>query len=139
MSHLEIGLSTSYYAYFAYLLGGLIRKLGCRIRPYEMVRGKTDEVIKKSIGILESAFLGNRPMDSAVAEAIALFDTIDRIEGKKPRIAIFGDLYVRDNDIMNQSLIHDIEENGCEVITTPYTDLVKIMIENVIRRINRPR
>ena len=134
LSHIEIGLSTSYYAYFAYLLGGLIRKLGCRIRPYEIVRGKTDEVIKKSIGILESAFLGNRPMDSAVAEAIALFDTIDRIEGKKPRIAIFGDLYVRDNDIMNQRLIHDIEENGCEVITTPYTDLVKIMIENVIRR-----
>ena len=35
---------------------------------------------------------------------------------------------------MNQNLIHDIEENGGEVITTPYTDLVKITIENVIRR-----
>ena len=35
---------------------------------------------------------------------------------------------------MNQNLIHDIEENGGEVITTPYTDLIRITIENVIRR-----
>ena len=134
LSHLEIALSTSYYAYFAYLLGGLIRKLGCKIRPYETIRGKTDEAIAKSIRILEPAFLGNRPMDAAVIEAIGLFDEIERTEGKKPLVAIFGDLYVRDNDIMNQRLIHDIEANGGEVLTTPYTDLVKITIENVIRR-----
>lgn len=134
LTHLDIAVSTSYHAYFAYLLGGLIRKVGCRIRPYEIIRGKTDEAIEKSIRILEPAFLGNRSLDSAVTEVIALFDAIEWAERKKPRIAIFGDLYVRDNDIMNQKLIHDIEENGGEVITTPYTDMVKINIENVIRR-----
>jgi predicted nucleotide-binding protein (sugar kinase/HSP70/actin superfamily) len=134
LSHLEIAISTSYYAYFAYLLGGLIRKLGCKIRPYETIRGQTDEAIEKSIRILEPAFLGNRPIDAAVTEAISLFDKIERKAGTRPRVAIFGDLYVRDNDIMNQNLIHTIEENGGEVITTPYTDLVKITIENMIRR-----
>jgi predicted nucleotide-binding protein (sugar kinase/HSP70/actin superfamily) len=134
LTHLEIAVSTSYYAYFAYLLGGLIRKLGCKIRPYEIIKGATDEAIEKSIRILEPAFLGKRPMDAAVTEAISLFDKIGRKAGNKPRVAIFGDLYVRDNDIMNQNLIHDIEENGGEVVTTPYTDLVKITIENVIRR-----
>jgi predicted CoA-substrate-specific enzyme activase len=134
LSHLEIAVSTSYYAYFAYLLGGLIRKVGCKIRPYEVIRGETDEAIKKSIRILETAFLGKRSMDGAVADAISLFDKIERKEGRKPGVAIFGDLYVRDNDIMNQNLINTIEENGGEVITTPYTDLVKITNENVIRR-----
>ncbi|MEI7664143.1 MAG: acyl-CoA dehydratase activase-related protein, partial [Bacteroidota bacterium] len=134
LTHLEIAVSTSYFAYFAYLLGGLIRKVGCRIRPYEIVKGATDAAIEKSLHILEPAFLGNRPMDDAVSEAIALFDAVERTEGRKPLVAIFGDLYVRDNDVMNQNLIHDIEENGGEVITTPYTDLVKITIENVIRR-----
>ena len=134
LTHLEIAYSTSYYAYFAYLLGGLIRKLGCRIRPYEINRGATDNAIEKSILILETAFLGQRPMDAAVTKVISLFDKIDRKPGNRPRVAIFGDLYVRDNDIMNQNLIHDIEENGGEVVTTPYTDLVKIMIENMIRR-----
>ncbi|MFZ4562272.1 MAG: acyl-CoA dehydratase activase [Bacteroidales bacterium] len=134
LSHLEIAVSTSYYAYFAYLLGGLIRKVGCKIRPYEVIAGETDETIAKSIGLLETAFLGNRSMDAAVSEVIALFDKIRQKKVKKPAVAIFGDLYVRDNDIMNQDLIRDIEENGGEVITTPYTDLVKITIENVIRR-----
>jgi len=134
LTHLEIAVSTSYYAYFAYLLGGLIRKLGCRIRPYEIVSGQTNETIDKSIRILEPAFLGDRPMDTAVNEVIALFDKIEQKPGKKPLVAIFGDLYVRDNDVMNQNLIDDIERNGGEVITTPYTDLVKITIENQIRR-----
>ncbi|MFH1936261.1 MAG: acyl-CoA dehydratase activase-related protein, partial [Bacteroidota bacterium] len=133
-SHLEIAVSTSYYAYFAYLLGGLIRKLGCKIRPYEITKGETDTAIEKSVRILRVAFLGDRPMDDAVSEVISLFDKIERREGNRPKIAIFGDLYVRDNDIMNQELIRTIEENGGEVITTPYTDLVKITIENVIRR-----
>jgi predicted nucleotide-binding protein (sugar kinase/HSP70/actin superfamily) len=88
----------------------------------------------KSIRILEPAFLGKRPMDAAVTEVVSLFDKIRRKEGSKPRVAIFGDLYVRDNDIMNQNLIKTIEENGGEVITTPYSDLVKITIENQIRR-----
>ena len=134
LTHLEIAVSTSYYAYFAYLLGGLIRKVGCKIRPYETIKGQTDEAIEKSIRILEPAFLGSRPMDAAVAEAISLFDGIGQKAGKRNRVAIFGDLYVRDNDIMNQNLIREIEDNGGEVITTPYTDLVKITIENQIRR-----
>jgi predicted nucleotide-binding protein (sugar kinase/HSP70/actin superfamily) len=134
LTHLEIAVSTSYYAYFAYLLGGLIRKLGCRIRPYEVKTGQTNETIEKSIRILETAFLGDRPMDAAVNEVIALFDKIEQKHGKKLLVAIFGDLYVRDNDVMNQNLIDDIERNGGEVITTPYTDLVKITIENQIRR-----
>ena len=134
LTHLEIAYSTGYYAYFAYLLGGLIRKMGCKIRPYEIRRGETEAAIQKSIGLLETAFLGKRQIDAAVNEAVSLFDKIERKPGTKPLVAIFGDLYVRDNDIMNQDLIHDIEENGGEVVTTPYTDLVKITIENVIRR-----
>ena len=134
LTHLEIALSTGYHAYFAYLLGGLIRKLGCRIRPYEINKGETDDAIQKSIRILESGFLGNKALDASVAGVISLFDRIGRKPGKKPLVAIFGDLYVRDNDVMNQGLIHDIEEHGGEVITTPYSDLVKITIENVIRR-----
>jgi len=35
---------------------------------------------------------------------------------------------------MNQKLIRTIEETGGEVITTPYTDLLKMSLDNVIRR-----
>ena len=53
---------------------------------------------------------------------------------RKPLVAIFGDLYVRDNDIMNQDLIGAIEEAGGEALVTPYHDYTKIIIENIFRR-----
>ncbi|NQV01189.1 MAG: CoA activase, partial [Bacteroidia bacterium] len=134
LTHLEISFGAGYYAYFAYLLGGLIRKLGCKIRPYEINKGETDDTIMQSIGILEEAFLGNRNIEEAILEIISGFKQIEKAEGDRPGVAIFGDLYVRDNDIMNQHLIQSIEQAGGEAITTPYTDLVKINIENVLRR-----
>jgi predicted CoA-substrate-specific enzyme activase len=134
LTHLEISVSACYYAYFAYLIGGLIRMVGCKIRPYEIKKGETDRIIKESIKILEEAFLGRKSMDKAVPEVIGLFDRIPRCEGEKPKIALFGDFYVCDNDVMNQDLNHTIEEAGGEVLTTPYTDFIKMSLDNVIRR-----
>ena len=134
LTHLEISLSACYYAYFAYLLGGLIRMVGYRIRPYEINKGDTDRVLKETVGILEEAFLGKKSMEKAVSEVICRFDRIPRTRGNKPKVALFGDFYICDNDIMNQDLSHTIEESGGEVITTPYTDLVKMSLDNVIRR-----
>ena len=45
----------------------------------------------------------------------------------RPKVAIFGDIYARDNDVFNQNLVRFIEENGGEAITTPYSEYVKIM------------
>ena len=45
---------------------------------------------------------------------------------RRPRVAIFGDLYVRDNDIFNQQLLRAIEDAGAEAVTTPYADYVDI-------------
>jgi len=133
-THLEISLGACYYAYFAYMLGGLVRMTACRIRPYEINKGETDHAITESVGILEEAFLGIKPMDDAVSGVVSMFDKIGVREGHRPKVAIFGDLYVCDNDLMNQELNHAIEEAGGEVITTPYTDQVKMAVENIIRR-----
>ncbi len=134
ISHLDISLSACYHAYFAYMIGGLIRRLGCKIRPYELNKGQTNEVITASIKLLEQAFLGNQDMEKTVNEAVALFDEIPRTEGNRPKVALFGDFYVCDNDIMNQDLNQAIEDAGGEVITIPYSDYVKINRDNVVRR-----
>ena len=134
LTHLEISLSACYYAYFAYLLGGLMRMTGCKIRPYELNKGETDHTITENIRILESAFLGKKSMDKAVSEVTYMFDRIPRREGKNPKVALFGDFYVCDNDVMNQKLNHIIEEAGGEVITTPYTDFIRMSLDNIMRR-----
>jgi hypothetical protein len=34
--------------YLAYMFGGMLRRMGCRVRPYERVSGSTDSVIKEA-------------------------------------------------------------------------------------------
>jgi predicted CoA-substrate-specific enzyme activase len=134
LTHLEISLSACYYAFFAYFLGGLIRMTGCRIRPYELHKGETDKVLTRTVGILEEAFLGKKSLEKAVTEVVKLFDRIPRLEGNRPKVALFGDFYVCDNDVMNQKLNHAIEDAGGEIITVPYTDFIRMSLDNIIRR-----
>ncbi len=125
----EISIRATVNAYFAYMFGGLLRRIGCKIRPYEVNRGETDKTIKKSVKILEKAFLGELSKDEALKQVMELFSKIERIAANRPKVAIFGDLYVRDNDVFNQGLIYAVEDAGGEVITTPYNEYVKIIAE----------
>ncbi|MEN8201844.1 MAG: acyl-CoA dehydratase activase [Bacteroidota bacterium] len=135
ISHREISLKATYYVYFAYMLGGLFHKTACRIRPYELVPGQTDEVFREVHKVLLKGFTGEHSMEKIIRMGMDLIEGISYDTSyRKPLVAIFGDLYVRDNDIMNQDLVGAIEEAGGEVLITPYHDYTKIMIENMFRR-----
>jgi len=116
------------------MFSGLLRRVGCRIRPYEVIPGETDRAIEESVNILMEAFLGKRRMELAVRDVTARFGQIDIVPARKPLVAIFGDFFVRDNDVMNQDLIHTIEKFGGEALNTPYSDFYKLISENVLRR-----
>ncbi len=138
LSLADISMKLPINTYFAYMFGGLIRKIGCKIRPYEKEKGATDKIIKKSIDILVDTFSGNRSKEDAIAEVVSYFEGIDISKESesmhRPKVAIFGDLYVRDNEVINQKLIHFIEENGGEVVTTPYSSYVKMVLKPYLRK-----
>jgi predicted CoA-substrate-specific enzyme activase len=125
----DISLQTAINAYLAYMFGGNIRKIGCMIRPYEKEKGRTNEVIRESFALLREAFREGKPKEKILEYIIGEFRKIETVRTERTKVAIFGDLYVRDNDLMNQDLIKIIEENGGEVITTPYSDYIKIIVE----------
>ena len=120
------------------MFGGLLKKMGCRIRPYETVPGTTDRVLRKSLTLLEGAFRFGRSKEAALEQVIAWFESIERrnedLSHPRPKVAIFGDLYVRDNELINQDLIHFIEANGGEVVTTPYSAYVKLISQPYLRK-----
>ena len=134
ITFLDMSVATAVDAYFAYMFGGLLRKAGCVIRPYETERGNTDRVIMESTAILARAFETKTPKETALRTVVDMLKGIPRSGGGRPKVAIFGDLYVRDNDVMNQNLVRVIEENGGEVITTPYSDYMKIIADPYIRK-----
>lgn len=134
MSFMDISLRLPVNTYFAYMFGGLIREIGCRIRPYEKERGATDRVIQGGVDILEDAFLGKRSKEEALADVISSFQRIEISSERKPKVAIFGDLYVRDNDVMNQDLIRFIESHNGEVIVTPYSAYVQMIARAYLKK-----
>ncbi len=125
----DISATLPLEVYLAYMFGGFMRRVGCRLRPYERRRGATDAAVQEGMAKLEEAFLGRRPKQAALAEAVAALAAVECVEnGARPEVAIFGDLYSRDNDVLNQGLVHFIEDHGGEVITTPYTSYVKMVV-----------
>lgn len=134
LTFIDISVRASINAYFSHMFGGMIRKMGCMIRPYELEKGATDRVIEKSVAILEDAFLGNRPKEEAVSQIVSRFEWIETRKEDRPKVAIFGDIYVRDNPVINQDLIRFIEDHGGEVITTPYTDMGKMIAPMYFRK-----
>ena len=127
LSFTDISIMASKNAYFAYMLGGMLRKIACKIRPYEIEIGQTDWVLNKAIKLLSDAFTGKRAVEKALDEIVTRFEWIDIREESRPKVAIFGDLYSRDNSVFNQDLIRFIEASGGEVITTPYTEYAKMI------------
>jgi predicted nucleotide-binding protein (sugar kinase/HSP70/actin superfamily) len=141
LSFAEISMRLPVNTYLAYMLGGMIRKIGCQIRPYERLQGAMDAAITAGIQLLESAFLGEIPKEKAVRQVAGLLAAVpadgagtgDR-RGVRTKVAIFGDLYSRDNDILNQDLIHFIERHGGEVVTLPYSSYVKMIARPYMRK-----
>ena len=134
MSMSDLSLKMPLQAYFAYMFGGYLRRLGCRLRPYETIPGQTDAAVCRAMTLLQAAFKGSSTYEQALTRVIALFDNITVVPERRPKVVIFGDLYARDNPSINQDLILFIEANGGEVLPTPYSDYLKMIAKSYLRK-----
>jgi predicted nucleotide-binding protein (sugar kinase/HSP70/actin superfamily) len=134
MTMTDISTRAAINAYFAYMLGGMLRRLGCRVRPYEREPGAADRAVEAGLVSLRTAFLGERDKLEALREVVARFRAIPTARRERPKVAIFGDLYVRDNEVFNQGLVSTIERHGGEVVTTPFNEYMKIIADLYFRK-----
>ncbi|MGD8267563.1 MAG: acyl-CoA dehydratase activase, partial [Desulfobacterales bacterium] len=130
----DISPRAAFNAVFAYMLGGLLRRVACRLRPYERQAGEVDRVLDLSLEILYEAFMGRAKKQDALEAVIERFTKIPINPGQRPKVAVFGDLYSRDNRVMNQDLIRFIERHGGEVVTTPYSEYARMIANPYFRK-----
>ena len=134
ITYLDFSIKIAVNAYFAYMFGGLLRKSGCRLRPYEKIKGSTNRAIEQAMNILYDCFRNGTSKDTALEKVIELLEDIVIYEGNKPKVAVIGDIYARDNHVFNQDLIKTIEDNGGEVISAPYNEYLKIIADPYIQK-----
>lgn len=126
---LEFSYEAIYDVYCAHLFGGLLRRLGCTRRPYELNPGQTDALIDTSRESLYHCFANGESKEAVFKKIVADFAAVPVNEtlGTRPKVAVIGDLYVRDNDVFNQQLIRELEGYGAEVITTPFSQVLRML------------
>jgi len=92
-------------------------------------------VLADALSLLYNTFVGGADKEEAVTRIVGRLKAIETDRRKRrPKVAIFGDMYARDNDVFNQHLIRCIEEYGGEAVTTPFTELVKLALPGYIKR-----
>ena len=121
--------------YCSYLLGGVLRTMGCKLRPYERRPGETDRAIETARLRIFRCIAAGESKEAVFREVVAGFSRIPlaRSPGTRPKVAIIGDMYVRDNEAFNQGLITDLENYGAEVVTVPYTYVMRLILGRDIR------
>lgn len=117
-----------YDIYCSYLLGGLLRKMACKIRPYEIIPGQTDRLVEQARQRLYHCIKAGESKEAIFREIVRQLAAVPVSEnyGQRPKVSIIGDLYVRDNEVFNQQLVKELEANGAEVVATPFTYILRM-------------
>jgi predicted CoA-substrate-specific enzyme activase len=106
------------------IIGGILYKLYYRVHPYETEQGSTAAVFQKAKERISRAVINGEDLRSELAHSIDEFRAVSRDEtkGRKPRIGLLGDLYVKFNSLINQNIQEVIDGLGGELVVPSLTE-----------------
>ena len=120
----------------SYIVACTLYKLAARTRPYETVAGETEKAFQASVGFIRDAIRSGTELRTPLARAVELFRAVPRDEsaGRKPRIALLGDLYVKYNAAVNEGIQSLVEELDGELIVSSMTEYATHLLDLGARR-----
>ncbi|MCX5781402.1 MAG: acyl-CoA dehydratase activase [Elusimicrobia bacterium] len=124
----DLPIRLLYEGFMAYIIAALIQRITYKIRPRERIRGATDKVCENAIHDLFDCFSNGISKVKSFQKVLEDFKKIDVHDAILPQVGIIGDIFVRDNDVFNQNLVHEIEMAGAEVVSFPFMVGQKIIL-----------
>ncbi|MBN1647924.1 MAG: hypothetical protein JW874_07820 [Spirochaetales bacterium] len=106
------------------IVGSIIYKLYFRVKPYETSKGDSDTVIAVARELIADAIRQGNDLKPVLAAIADRFRSVARDEsaGRKPRIGLIGDLYVKFNEVVNQQIIDIVDRLGGELVVPSLTE-----------------
>ncbi len=106
------------------ILGGILYKMFHRVMPYEVRPGETEETLWQARETVAEAILEGKDLRAVLPDIVRRFQGIARDEssGRKPRIGLLGDLYVKYNDLVNQKVQNVVRDLGGELFIPSLTE-----------------
>lgn len=109
----------------AILLGDILMKAGCKIRPYEREAGETNHRLEQERARLAAAIERRGDLTQAVAAAVRNIAAVPVTPGPaKPLVGIVGEIYVRNNLFANENLVRSVEKLGAEAWMSPMAEWI---------------
>lgn len=114
------------------LYGDALMWLKNQVKPYEIHAGDTDRAIDEMIDFLIEELDGNgyRQSKRIFQRIIDRFKQIERIEGRKIRIGIVGEIYMKYSPLGNRNLEDYLIKEGFEPVLSGVMDFILYVIEN---------
>ncbi len=108
----------------SYIVACILYKLQFRIRPYEKTVGDTERAFNAARDLISSAILAGTELRTSLGRAADLFRAVPRDEtrGRKPRIALLGDLYVKYNAVVNEGIQSTVEAMQGELVVSSMSE-----------------
>jgi predicted nucleotide-binding protein (sugar kinase/HSP70/actin superfamily) len=106
------------------ILGGIIYKMFHRVMPYETQPGESEATLWECRETVAEAILEGEDLRAVLSDIVERFQCIPRDEssGRKPRIGLLGDLYVKYNDLVNQKVQNIVRDLGGELFIPSLTE-----------------
>jgi predicted nucleotide-binding protein (sugar kinase/HSP70/actin superfamily) len=118
-------------AYFSVVVADILDRLLWRVRPYERLKGSTDDFIERAMTTLADSFERHGAKKDFVKIIDKLEETVKQAKGlidpeirTKPVIGIVGEIYLRTHAHSNQNIIKVLERYGAEVVNASLAEWV---------------
>ena len=113
---------------YAAFFGDVFMRCVYRMRPYEQVKGTTDKLHEKWVGICKKFISSRYPtygqFKKICRQIIREFDNISITDEQKPKVGIVGEILVKFLPAANNHLVELLEAEGAEAVMPDLIDFL---------------
>lgn len=122
-------------AMVAIIYGDMLMLLRNQVRPYEKNKGETQAVVEKWYGILGEQFKRNKGLFGKkfrknLQDMAEDFHKIERLDVKKTKVGIVGEIYVKYSPFGNNGLEEFLDSQDCEYMVPGVLGFFQFMFDN---------
>jgi len=128
----NIGFDMLDRAIQALIYGDLLMNLLYATRPYEKNKGDADRLYSEITAFLQKELKAHKKRDfiKNIYSAVEKFDAIERLDIKKPKVGVVGEILVKFHPTANNSVVKVIEGEGAEAVVPSLLDFILYTLYN---------
>ncbi|GAA0126139.1 2-hydroxyacyl-CoA dehydratase [Clostridium sp. CTA-19] len=111
-------------AIIAVIYGDLFMQCMLRVRPYEKIKGSTNQLYEKWNNIIkQQIFNGDyKKLKENIKNVVRDFDNLEIKDLNKPKVGVVGEILVKFHPTANNNIVDILEEEGAEVVVPDLTN-----------------